>query len=35
MKRFVVGPDRDQTFLLSPSLEDYVDDDNPVRVVDA
>ncbi len=35
MKRFVVGSDRDQTFLLPPSLEDYVDEDNPVRVVDA
>lgn len=35
MKRFVEGADRDQTFLLPPSLEDYVDEDNPVRVVDA
>lgn len=35
MKRFVVGEDRDQQVLLPPSLEDYVGEDNPVRVVDA
>lgn len=35
MKRFVVGEDRDQQVLLPPSLEDYVSEENPVRVVDA
>ena len=35
MKRFVKGTDRDQTSLLPPALEDYVGEDNPVRVVDA
>lgn len=35
MKRFVEGSDRTQGVLLPPSLEDYVGDDNPVRVVDA
>ena len=35
MKRFVEGMDRTQQLLLPPSLEDYVGDDNPVRVVDA
>lgn len=35
MKRFVAGADRDQTLLLPPSLEDYIGEDNPVRVVDA
>ncbi|OAO03532.1 hypothetical protein [Parasphingorhabdus sp.] len=35
MSRFVAGSDRDQMFLLPPSLEDYVGDDSPVRVVDA
>lgn len=34
MKRFVVGEDRDQQVLLPPSLQDYVGEDNPVRVVD-
>ena len=34
MARFVVGADRDQTFLLPPFLAGYVDEDNPVRVVD-
>ena len=35
MKRFVDGVDRSQGLLLPDRLEDYVDDDNPVRVVDA
>ena len=35
MKRFVEGMDRTHQLLLPPSLEDYVGDDNPVRVVDA
>jgi hypothetical protein len=34
MKRFVVGEDRSQAVLLPEYLEDYVSDDNPVRVVD-
>ena len=34
MKRFIEGEDRTQITLLPPSLEDYVADDNPVRVVD-
>jgi transposase len=35
MGRFVEGEDRAQQVLLPPSLEDYVGEDNPVRVVDA
>ena len=35
MKRFVEGTDREQTTLFPPSLEEYVGEDNPVRVVDA
>jgi transposase len=35
MKRFVQGTDRTQGILLPEQLEDYVGDDNPVRVVDA
>ena len=35
MSRFVEGEDRTQQVLLPPSLEDYIDEDNPVRVVDA
>lgn len=35
MKRFVDGVDRSQGLLLPDRLEDYVHDDNPVRVVDA
>ena len=34
MGRFVEGEDRAQQVLLPPSLEDYVGEDNPVRVVD-
>jgi transposase len=34
MKRFVQGTDRTQGILLPEQLEDYVSDDNPVRVVD-
>ena len=34
MKRFVEGGDRRQATLLPDSLEDYVTEDNPVRVVD-
>lgn len=35
MKRFIEGEDRSQVTLLPASLEDYVGEDNPVRVIDA
>ena len=35
MKRFIKGEDRGQATLLPASLEDYVGEDNPVRVIDA
>ena len=35
MKRFIEGQDRAQSFLLPQSLEDFVNEDNPVRVIDA
>ena len=34
MKRFVVGEDLQQGYLLPDSLDDYVSEDNPVRVVE-
>ena len=34
MKRYVEGLDRRQTFLLPESLDDYVDENNPARVID-
>jgi len=34
MKRFIQGTDRTQATLFPEQLEDYVADDNPVRVVD-
>ena len=34
MKRFVEGEDRRQSWLLPDSLDDYVSQDNPVRVVE-
>ncbi|MBC7489414.1 MAG: transposase [Glaciimonas sp.] len=34
MKRFVQGPNRTQSVLLSEPIEDYVCEDNPVKVVD-
>lgn len=34
MKRFVEGDDRAQSILFPESLDDYIADDNPVRVVD-
>src|SRR5471030_60388 len=34
MGRFVEGEDRSQSFLLPESLDDYVTEDNPVRVVE-
>ena len=35
MKRFVVGADRSQCTLLPESLDDWVDESNPVRAIDA
>ena len=35
MKRFIEGGDRSQSSLLPECLDDYVVEDNPVRVVDA
>jgi transposase len=35
MKRFVVGADRAQSTLLPECLEDFIDESNPVRVIDA
>src|SRR5262249_29832144 len=35
MKRFIEGQDRRQLILLPDCLDDYVGEDNPVRVVDA
>ncbi len=34
MKRFIEGVDRSQTTLFPERLEDWIDDDNPVRVID-
>jgi transposase len=35
MKRFIEGEDRNQVTLLPECLDDYIAEDNPVRVVDA
>ncbi len=35
MKRFIEGLDRGQTSLLPECVDDYVDDENPVRAIDA
>jgi hypothetical protein len=35
MPRFVQGADRGQSTLLPECLDDWVADDNPVRVIDA
>jgi transposase len=35
MKRFIEGQDRNQVTLLPECLDDYIGEDNPVRVVDA
>ena len=35
MKRFIEGLDRSQTTLLPDCIDDYVDEENPVRAVDA
>ena len=34
MKRFVEGEDRTQVTLLPECLDDYIGEDNPVRVID-
>lgn len=34
MKRFIQGSDRAQGILLPEQLDDYVTDENPVRVID-
>ncbi len=34
MKRFVVGADRSQSTMLPECLDDWIDEDNPVRVID-
>ena len=34
MKRFVEGADRSQSTLFPECLEEWIDDDNPVRVID-
>ena len=35
MKRFVEGDDRKQVALLPECIDDYIGQDNPVRVIDA
>jgi hypothetical protein len=35
MKRFVVGVDRGQSTLLPECLDEWIDESNPVRVIDA
>ncbi len=35
MKRFIEGENRFQSTLFPESLDDYIAEDNPVRVVDA
>src|SRR4051795_5218052 len=35
MTRYIEGLDRRQTFLLPECVDDYVDENNPVRVVEA
>jgi len=35
MKRFVEGADRGQSTLLPECLDDWIDEENPVRVIDA
>ena len=34
MKRFIEGEDRRQAVLLPEYLDDYVSEENPVRVID-
>ncbi len=35
MKRFIAGADRGQTTLLPECLDDFIDESNPVRAIDA
>jgi transposase len=35
MKRFVEGADRGQSTLLPECLDEWIDEDNPVRAIDA
>ena len=35
MKRFIAGADRAQSTLLPECLDDFIDESNPVRVIDA
>ena len=35
MGRFVAGADRSQTTLFPECLDDWIDENNPVRVIDA
>ena len=35
MKRFIAGADRGQSTLLPECLDDFIDESNPVRVIDA
>ena len=35
MKRFVEGADRGQSTFLPECLDDWIDEENPVRVIDA
>jgi transposase len=35
MKRFVPGADREQSTPLPECLDDFIDESNPVRVIDA
>jgi transposase len=35
MGRFIAGADRTQTTLFPPCMDDWIDEENPVRVVDA
>ena len=35
MKRFMAGVDREQSTLLPECLDDFIDESNPVRVIDA
>jgi transposase len=35
MRRFVEGVDRGQTTLFPESLDDWIGEDNPIRVIDA
>ena len=34
MKRFIAGEDRSQSTLFPERLDDYIAEDNPIRVID-